>query len=254
MPQGENSMQIKNIISKNKKIVIPTAIILVLLLLLVGIYFILQNNNKTKEKISVNNTATESQTEEKINISQDDAQSDNISAETPAEQSSDNSSDTSSNYTPVSSNESSTQSKNNPPSGKPSTSAHTHQWNDHITTKQVWVPNIVEIPVYETNIVYGAQFYTFSGIDEHGHEEWIANGPIYWFENGFTHDDLSKIIFDALEKSPNGDGIVDGVSYGSYANIQRTDRVQTGTKQEDHGSYKTEFYVDYQYCNCGARK
>ena len=137
----------------------------------------------------------------------------------------------------------------NKPASKPS---HSHSWKDHTATKQVWVPNVVEVPVYETQIVYGAQFYTFSGYNELGQEEWIANGPIYWFENGFTHDDLSEIIFNALSQSP--DGVVDGVLYANYANIQRYDKVQTGTKQEDHGSYKTENYVDYQYCDCGATR
>lgn len=55
--------------------------------------------------------------------------------------------------------------------------------------------------MYETKIVYGAQFYTFSGYNELEQEEWIANGPICWLENGFTHDDLNEIIFNVLRQS-----------------------------------------------------
>ncbi len=294
--------KIKKFYDKYKKIAIPVAIILVLLIA-VGIYFISQPNADTNKRV-------ESQTEEKVDISKNDKQEDDKkdedkdSEDKPADTSNTNADkpvDNTSVDTPSSSSTASNSNGNsnisvNKPASKP---LHSHSWKDHTATKQVWVPNVVEVPVYETQIVYGAQFYTFSGYNELGQEEWIANGPIYWFENGFTHDDLSEIIFNALSQSPaqfytfsgynelgqeewiangpiywfeNGfthddlseiifnalsqspDGVVDGVLYANYANIQRYDKVQTGTKQEDHGSYKTENYVDYQYCDCGATR
>ena len=41
---------------------------------------------------------------------------------------------------------------------------------------------------------------------------------------------------------------------GNYVNRTKTEQVQVGSHQEDQGWYETETYVDYQYCDCGARK
>ena len=240
--------KVKAFYNKNKKIVITATIVLVLLIA-VGIHFISQPIDDADMNV-------ESQTEERADISKDDKQEDDAGSEhKPADTSNTNADkplDNASVATPSSSSNASDSNGNsstgvNQPANKPS---HSHVWKDHIVAKRVWEPNIVEVPVYENKKVHGAQFYTFSGYNELGQEEWIANGPIYWFENGFTIDDLNDIIYNALLQSP--DGVVDGVLYAHYANIQRYDKVQTGTTQEDHGTYKTENYVDFQYCDCGA--
>lgn len=127
-------------------------------------------------------------------------------------------------------------------------SAHTHNWKDHTATRRVWVENWVTVPDYETQTIYGARFYTMTSPGTY-----IANGPTYWFENGFTHDDLKAIIAEGL-RNADENGLYNGVYYGNYQNVSKTEQVQVGSHQEDQGWYETETYVDYQYCDCGARK
>lgn len=128
-------------------------------------------------------------------------------------------------------------------SDKPSTPAHQHSWKQH--TAQKWVSNMVTVPDYETQKVYGARFYVPTGTPG----QYIAKGPEYWFENGFTRDDLNAIIYNAM-KNADENGLYNGVSYSSYQNIEKTVQVQVGSHQEDHGHYET--YVDYEYCDCGV--
>lgn len=131
-------------------------------------------------------------------------------------------------------------------SHKPSTPAHQHSWTQH--TAQRWVSNMVTVPDYETQTVYGARFYVPTGTPG----QYIAKGPEYWFENGFTRDDLNAIIVNAL-RNADENGLYSGVDYSSYQNIKKTVQVQVGSHQEDHGYY--EDYVDYVYCSsCGARQ
>lgn len=130
-----------------------------------------------------------------------------------------------------------------------SKSSHTHKWADHTAQKQVWVSNMVTVDDYETKTIYGARFYTPSG-----NGSMIANGPTYWFENGFTHADLKNIIANAL-RNADSNGLYNGVYYGNYQNVSKTERVKTGSHQEDQGHYENQTYVDYQYCTvCGEKK
>lgn len=130
-------------------------------------------------------------------------------------------------------------------SDKPSTPAHQHSWKQH--TAQRWVSNMVTVPDYETQKVYGARFYVPTDVPG----QYIAKGPEYWFENGFTRDDLKAIIYNAM-KNADENGLYNGVDYSSYQNITKTVQVQVGSHQEDHGHYET--YVDYEYCDCGVTR
>lgn len=107
---------------------------------------------------------------------------------------------------------------------------HQHTWKEH----QVWVPNIVTVVDEPEKVVDGAQLYTKQ---ENG--TWISNGEIYWFENGFTKDDLKEIISEKIKN----EGYI-----GNYVNKQKV--VPAVTHEEDHGSYQTNYY----YCDCGAKK
>ena len=118
--------------------------------------------------------------------------------------------------------------------------AHTHTWKDHTATRQVWVSNMVTVPDYETQTIQGAQLYT-----QHSDGQWYSDGAVYWFENGFTINDLAAIIRDKMVN----EGYI-----GNYVNRTKTEQVQVGSHQEDQGWYETETYVDYQYCDCGERK
>ena len=106
---------------------------------------------------------------------------------------------------------------------------------------------MVTVPDYETQKVYGARFYVPTDVPG----QYIAKGPEYWFENGFTLDDLKAIIFNAM-KNADENGLYNGVDYSSYQNITKTVQVQVGSHQEDHGHYET--YVDYEYCDCGVTR
>lgn len=130
------------------------------------------------------------------------------------------------------------------------TAAHTHNWANHTAVRQVWVSKMVTVDDYETKTIYGAQFYT---VQPDG--TMLSNGPVYWFENGFTMDDLKELMKNALKNSPGKDGIINGIDYSQYVNRTKTERVKVGSHQEDQGHYENQTYVDYQYCTvCGARK
>src|SRR5699024_6809165 len=81
------------------------------------------------------------------------------------------------------------QNTNKSGSASQSDNAHTHKWADYTAKKQVWVSKMVTVDDYETKTISGARFYTMSGDNTY-----VANGPTYWFENGFTQADLKAII------------------------------------------------------------
>ena len=114
---------------------------------------------------------------------------------------------------------------------KPSKPAHTHTWVNHTATRQVWVSNWVDVPDYGTQQVAVGEKYVFS-------------------YDGYTTTDINdaKAHSVALLKQ----GLPENFSIQT---VYETQTVQTGSHKEDHGSYKTETYVDYVYCSsCGARQ
>ena len=125
-------------------------------------------------------------------------------------------------------------------SSQPSQPAHQHVWKNHTATKRVWVEKWVTVPDYETQTIKGAQLYT-----KHSDGQWYSDGVVYWFENGFTTSDLKTIIKDKVKN----EGYI-----GNYVNRTKTERVQVGSHKEDEGHYENKTYVDYQYCDCGAKK
>lgn len=132
--------------------------------------------------------------------------------------------------------------------------AHQHTWADHTATKEVWVSKMVTVDDYETQTIYGAQFYTYGGVDESGNIFYHGDGPIYWFEDGFTQEDLKAIIYEGI-KNADENGLYNGVYYGNYVNVSKQEKVKVGSHQEDQGHYETETYVDYRYCTgCGAKQ
>lgn len=122
----------------------------------------------------------------------------------------------------------------NKPSGgsssQPSAPAHSHSWKDHTATKQVWVPNIVTVPDYETKQVFSHYLYVFSA-------------------DGYSTTDINAVKAHSVELAKQGLST-------NYSNVpQYTEQtVQVGSHQEDHGHYETQTYVDYQYCDCGATR
>ena len=116
-------------------------------------------------------------------------------------------------------------------SSQPSQPAHTHTWVNHTATRQVWVNNWVDVPDYGTQQVAVGEKYVFS-------------------YDGYTTTDINdaKAHSVALLKQ----GLPENFSIQT---VYETQKVQTGSHKEDHGSYTTESYVDYVYCSsCGARQ
>ena len=116
-------------------------------------------------------------------------------------------------------------------SSQPSKPAHTHTWANHTATRQVWVSNWVDVPDYGT--------------------QQVAVGTKYIFAyDGYTTTDSNDAKWHSVALIKQG--VPD--NYRTET-IYETQTVQTGSHKEDHGSYKTETYVDYVYCSsCGARQ
>ena len=116
-------------------------------------------------------------------------------------------------------------------SSQPSKPAHTHTWVNHTATRNVWVSNWVDVPDYSTQKVPVGTKYIFA-------------------YDGYTttSDADAEAHAVALIKQ----GVPDN---HRTETIYETQTVQTGSHKEDHGTNKTETYVDYVYCSsCGARQ
>ena len=128
-----------------------------------------------------------------------------------------------------------TESANDSSSSSSSTKpTHVHNWKDH--TAQRLVSKKVTVVDEPAKTVQGAQLYT-----QHDDGTWHSDGEIYWFENGFTLDDFKTILKNKIKN----EGYM-----GNYVN--RTKTIEAVTHEEDQEYYET--YVDYQYCDCGARR
>lgn len=115
-------------------------------------------------------------------------------------------------------------------SSQPSKPAHTHTWVNHTATRNVWVSNWVDVPDYGT--------------------QQVVVGETYIFSDGYSTNDISSAKAHAREL------IMAGKDSGYQAMpIYENQTVQIGSHKEDHGTNKTETYVDYVYCSsCGARQ
>ena len=115
-------------------------------------------------------------------------------------------------------------------SSQPSKPAHTHTWVNHTATRNVWVSNWVDVPDYGT--------------------QQVVVGETYIFSDGYSTNDINSAKAHAREL------IMAGKDSGYQTTpIYENQTVQIGSHKEDHGTNKTETYVDYVYCSsCGARQ
>lgn len=107
-----------------------------------------------------------------------------------------------------------------------SSAGHKHSWKKHTAKK--WVSNIVTVPDYSTQKVAVGNKYIFA-------------------YDGYATTDINDAKAHAKEL------ILAGLpdNYRTEA-IYEEKQVQVGSHKEDHGHYET--YIDYYYCDCGARK
>lgn len=115
-------------------------------------------------------------------------------------------------------------------SSQPSKPAHTHTWVNHTATRNVWVSNWVDVPDYGT--------------------KQVVVGNTFIFSDGYSTTDISAAEAHAREL------IMAGKDSGYQTRpVYENQTVQIGSHKEDHGTNKTETYVDYVYCSsCGARQ
>lgn len=253
----------KEFISRNKKIVISIVIIIVIILLIASIIIYsttrpTDEQEPTEEQPQVQEVENEEIPKAETEAETEIENSDIITSETVDTIAKDNQEQENQNLKNLkptgsisgnnNNNSSNVNAGGNSSNGNTSKPSHTHTWIDHTATRQVWIPNMVTIDDYETKTIYGAQFYTVQADGS-----LLSNGPTYWFENGFTNDDLKDIMRNALVQNPQG--IVNGICYAQYVNRSKTEKIKVGSHQEDHGHYENQSYVDYQYCSeCSEKK
>lgn len=192
----------------------------------------ISENNENAQNNQLENNNTESANASNANNSSNSSESSNNSNSSNSSNSSSSTNSSSSNNssgTNGSSSSSSSSSANG--SSKPT---HVHNWKDH--TAQRLVSKKVTVVDEPAKTVQGAQLYT-----QHDDGTWHSDGKIYWFENGFTLDDFKTILKNKIRN----EGYM-----GNYVN--RTKTIEAVTHEEDQEYYET--YVDYQYCDCGARR
>lgn len=116
---------------------------------------------------------------------------------------------------------------------------HTHNWKEHTTVRQVWVPNIVVVDDYEDRdkVV--------------GYHECDCGARFEYGEEAAFHEHMETNILEAAKN-----GTLDSCPCGGSNAFEwiETEHVKVGSHEEDHGHYENETYVDYYYCDCGARK
>jgi len=115
-------------------------------------------------------------------------------------------------------------------SSQPSKLAHTHTWVNHTATRNVWVSNWVDVPDYGT--------------------QQVVVGDTYIFSDGYSTTDINAAKAHGRELAMAGKDC----GYQTKP-VYENQTVQIGSHKEDHGTNKTETYVDYVYCSsCGARQ
>ena len=96
-----------------------------------------------------------------------------------------------------------------------------------MATKTEWIPNIVTVDDYaEQQVPVGTA--------------WQCNCGAQILGNADEH-----IMNHILNGEDDG---------GRNVPIYETQTVKVGSHTEDRGSYQTTSYVDYQYCDCGAKR
>lgn len=125
----------------------------------------------------------------------------------------------------------------------PTSAPHTHNWKEHTASRQVWVPNMVTVDDYEDQVVKVGYYECDCGYRVNYDEG----------EEGFKRftEHMETSILNATKN-----GTLDSCLCGGSMVYEwnETKKVKVGSHEEDHGHYENETYVDYYYCDCGARK
>lgn len=189
--------------------------------------------DKLDGNVAKNPNASDKTKQEATDADKDVDVNDKPAQTTPSAKNDGNKADSNAGSQPSNAGSSNTGSASSKPSqpSQPSKPAHTHTWVNHTATRNVWVSNWVDVPDYGTQQVIVGNKYIFS-------------------YDGYATTDINDAKAHARAL------IIQGVpeNYRTEA-VYETQTVQTGSHKEDHGTNKTETYVDYVYCSsCGARQ
>ena len=189
--------------------------------------------DKLDGNVAKNPNASDKTKQEATDADKDVDVNDKPAQTTPSAKNDGNKADSNAGSQPSSNGSSNSGSASSKPSqsSQPSKPAHTHTWVNHTATRNVWVSNWVDVPDYGT--------------------KQVAVGTKYIFAyDGYTttSDADAESHAVALIKQ----GLPDNYRMET---VYENQTVQIGSHKEDHGTNKTETYVDYVYCSsCGARQ
>lgn len=242
----------KEFLLKNKKVVIPIAVVLVLLIV-VAICFGVRScaRKDAADPLTVAQTDNTNASAETNTATPEASQatSDNtgVNSTDPAVQ------------TPATPDAGTTGSVANQSSGSSGTNSaqgasHQHTWKAH--TAQKWVSNIVTVvdqpEKTEKYSIYRMYWYNTGKWEEtrdpERFDEWYKskNGGLYTLYNPYPKPEDDPLFID-YDKNGHPQYTNNHTIRGPYYDV-----TPAVTHEEDHGHYET--YVDYYYCDCGARK
>ena len=247
---------IKNFLNKNRKIIIIAALMLIIIAALVIFWAVSNGSNSGTDSKTVNKAAGS----EEGKISADNNIFENSMAENNVNGDSNKSSSPSAasgqSTSGITSNggtnkNTADNTTDNPTGNDVNNSTHVHKWIDH--TAKRWVPKKVTV------------------VDEPEKTQKVTIYKLYWWDSkkwtetkdSAVFDDWYKKKFEWMVEYRYPDNMPPELYIGEdengnpqYTNdhsiITYYETVPAVTHEEDQGYYQT--YVDYQYCECGARR
>ena len=247
---------IKNFLNKNRKIIIIAALFLIIIAALVIFWAVSNGSNSGTDSKAVNKSAGS----EEGKISADNNIFENSMAENNVNGDSNKSSSPSAasgqSTSGITSNggtnkNTADNTTDNPTGNDVNNSTHVHKWIDH--TAKRWVPKKVTV------------------VDEPEKTQKVTVYKLYWWDSKKWTETRDSAVFDDWYKKKFEWMVEYRYPYNmppelyigedengnpQYTNdhsiITYYETVPAVTHEEDQGYYQT--YVDYQYCECGARR
>lgn len=243
---------IKNFLNKNRKIIIIAALMLIIIVALVIFWAVSNGSNSDTDSKTVNKAAgsEEGKISADNNIFENSMAENNVNGD--SNKSSSSSAASGQSTSGITSNGGTNKNTADNTTGNDvNNSAHVHKWIDH--TAKRWVPKKVTV------------------VDEPEKTQKVTVYKLYWWDSkkwtetkdSAVFDDWYKKKFEWMVEYRYPDNMPPELYIGEdengnpqYTNdhsiITYYETVPAVTHEEDQGYYQT--YVDYQYCECGARR
>ncbi len=243
---------IKNFLNKNRKIIIIAALFLIIIAALVIFWAVSNGSNSGTDSKTVNKAAgsEEGKISADNNIFENSMAENNVNGD--SNKSSSSSAASGQSTSGITSNGGTNKNTADNTTGNDvNNSAHVHKWIDH--TAKRWVPKKVTV------------------VDEPEKTQKVTIYKLYWWDSkkwtetkdSAVFDDWYKKKFEWMVEYRYPDNMPPELYIGEdengnpqYTNdhsiITYYETVPAVTHEEDQGYYQT--YVDYQYCECGARR